>query len=265
MTVTCHFLKEKKLVSTVLDTLQLAGTHNAENISTCLQDIIKTWKLDGKVLAVVTDNASNMLLACKIIKLEHLPCFAHTLNLTVEDGIKKTENLEELLKKCRDIVSYFKRSTKASDCLREEQRQRNEATLKVIQDVSTRWNSTFLMIERILKLVWPNASAALVLSVSPLFYMGFQSLNFVDILWPYTQGRSKGGGQVGPAHPRILLAHPRKKCFSCESVYPSDPSAQCSLVYPSTPRSAQCTQVPPEVLSVPKYPQKCSVAPKCPQ
>jgi ABC-type ATPase with predicted acetyltransferase domain len=37
MTVTCHFLKEKKLVSTVLDTLQLAGTHNAENISTCLQ------------------------------------------------------------------------------------------------------------------------------------------------------------------------------------------------------------------------------------
>jgi hypothetical protein len=25
------------------------------------------------------------------------------------------------------------------------------------------------------------------------------------------QGRSKGGGQVGPAHPRIFLAHPRIK------------------------------------------------------
>jgi hypothetical protein len=37
MTVTCHFLKEKKLVSTFLDTLQLAGTHTAENISTCPQ------------------------------------------------------------------------------------------------------------------------------------------------------------------------------------------------------------------------------------
>jgi hypothetical protein len=27
----------------------------------------------------------------------------------------------------------------------------------------------------------------------------------------WSQGRSKGGGQAGPAHPRILLAHPRKK------------------------------------------------------
>jgi hypothetical protein len=27
----------------------------------------------------------------------------------------------------------------------------------------------------------------------------------------YEQGRSKGGGQVGPAHPRILLADPRIK------------------------------------------------------
>jgi hypothetical protein len=27
----------------------------------------------------------------------------------------------------------------------------------------------------------------------------------------HLQGRSKGGGQVGPAHPRILLAHPKIK------------------------------------------------------
>jgi hypothetical protein len=29
-------------------------------------------------------------------------------------------------------------------------------------------------------LVWPNARAAIVLSVSPMFYMGFKSLNSVD-------------------------------------------------------------------------------------
>jgi hypothetical protein len=29
-------------------------------------------------------------------------------------------------------------------------------------------------------LVWPNARAALVLSVSPMFYTGFESLNSID-------------------------------------------------------------------------------------
>jgi hypothetical protein len=32
-------------------------------------------------------------------------------------------------------------------------------------------------------LVWPNARAALVLSASPMFYTGFESLNSVDGLW----------------------------------------------------------------------------------
>jgi hypothetical protein len=32
-------------------------------------------------------------------------------------------------------------------------------------------------------LVWPNARAALVLSVSPMFYTGLESLNSVDGLW----------------------------------------------------------------------------------
>jgi hypothetical protein len=32
-------------------------------------------------------------------------------------------------------------------------------------------------------LVWPNARAALVLSVSLMFYTGFESLNSVDGLW----------------------------------------------------------------------------------
>jgi hypothetical protein len=32
-------------------------------------------------------------------------------------------------------------------------------------------------------LVWPNARAALVLSVSPMFYTGFESLNSVDGVW----------------------------------------------------------------------------------
>jgi hypothetical protein len=38
-------------------------------------------------------------------------------------------------------------------------------------------------------LVWPNARAALVLSVSPMFYTGFESLNSVDGLWNWSVGQ----------------------------------------------------------------------------
>jgi hypothetical protein len=38
-------------------------------------------------------------------------------------------------------------------------------------------------------LVWPNARAALVLSVSPMFYTGFESLNSVDGLWSTFVGK----------------------------------------------------------------------------
>jgi hypothetical protein len=38
-----------------------------------------------------------------------------------------------------------------------------------------------------------------------------RELAFMAFTSDHKHGRSKGGGQVGPAHPRILLAHPRIK------------------------------------------------------
>lgn len=48
----------------------------------------------------------------------HIPCFAHTLNLVVDNSTTKCEEFLLLLNKVRDIVKYFKRSTAACDELR---------------------------------------------------------------------------------------------------------------------------------------------------
>jgi hypothetical protein len=80
-------------------------------------------------VCIVTENAQNMNLAAKMLQIDHLPCFAHTLNLTVEDAIKNTPELESLFQKCRDVVGFFKRSTKAADQLRHEQNLRQEPQL----------------------------------------------------------------------------------------------------------------------------------------
>jgi hypothetical protein len=80
-------------------------------------------------VCIVTENAQNMNLAAKMLQIDHLPCFAHTLNLTVEDAIKNTPELESLFQKSRDVVGFFKRSTKAADQLRHEQNLRQEPQL----------------------------------------------------------------------------------------------------------------------------------------
>ena len=80
----------------------------------------------------------------------HLPCFAHTLNLVVQEAINSEPVLSKLQEKCKHIVAHFHRSTKSSEKLRSVQQQLNLPQLKLIQDVVTKWNSTYLMFERVI-------------------------------------------------------------------------------------------------------------------
>lgn len=59
------------------------------------------------------------------------------------------QNYASLIEKCRKIVSVFHQSTKLSEYLSEAQKLLNIEQHKLIQDVKTRWNSTYLMIERL--------------------------------------------------------------------------------------------------------------------
>ncbi|XP_074603996.1 E3 SUMO-protein ligase ZBED1-like [Brevipalpus obovatus] len=104
-------------------------------------------------VACVTDNGANVKKAvCDLIgSSKHLPCYAHTLNLVVKNSIESSGNLGEVLKQVRSIVQYFKQSGPAADELRRAQTDDGKV-LKVKQDVETRWNSTYLMLERYMKI-----------------------------------------------------------------------------------------------------------------
>ena len=108
ITVTCHFISSDwKLSSIVLDTLPVDGAHTAENLAAELMSVASEWGITDKIVCLVTDNASNIVAAVRLNGWKHMPCFAHTLNLVVQDSIKADSQLSEIQKKCHDIVSYF--------------------------------------------------------------------------------------------------------------------------------------------------------------
>ena len=152
MTVTCHYLtKDWELKSAVLETVHIAVSHTADNLASALDSIIQNWNISDKIVCVVTDGARNITAALRLKQLKHLYCFAHTINLIVTHALKSDEDIVDLRKKCRDVVSYFHMSSKGSDKLALIQKQLGLEQHKLIQEVDTRWNSTYYMFQRMVE------------------------------------------------------------------------------------------------------------------
>jgi zinc finger BED domain-containing protein 1 (E3 SUMO-protein ligase ZBED1) len=82
-------------------------------------------------------------------------------------------------------VEHFKKSCVATAALKQKQQQMSTAEHQLIQDVATRWNSSFLMIERLLEQRWPISA---VLSDSAVTDVGkrYQDLKTED--WKLLEG-----------------------------------------------------------------------------
>jgi len=115
-----------------------------------LSTICNNWNISlCKVQAVVTDNAAKIVKAVETVfgKKKHLTCFAHSINLIPAKMFEKLPDLKLLIDKIKSIVSYFKHSVVAADEFRKSQ-SASGTYLKLIQEVSTRWSSTYYMLER---------------------------------------------------------------------------------------------------------------------
>ena len=93
----------------------------------------------------VRDNAANITAAVRDGGFSHIGCVDHTLQLAINDGLDN-ENVTGVLKSVRSIVSHFHRSTASRQLLSNVQAQLGH---QLCQEVSTRWNSTFYMLERV--------------------------------------------------------------------------------------------------------------------
>ena len=92
------------------------------------------WNIANKTDVIITDNAANVTLAVESSSYDSLRCTGHTLNLSANECLKNAK-IEELLNKCRKLVSHFKRSSKAQHKLNQIQERLNIKQHKLIQEV----------------------------------------------------------------------------------------------------------------------------------
>lgn len=161
LTVTVHYISEDwLLMSHVLGTLPLEERHTGENLAAWMIEMLLKFDVNpSKVVTVVHDNASNMVSATNILLatygINSLRCSAHTLQLVVHSTLNKDATVQTTLTLARKLVEHFRRSTVANSALVQQQEQMNLQPLDLIQDVPTRWSSTYNMCKRLVELRLP--------------------------------------------------------------------------------------------------------------
>ncbi|KAM3282250.1 hypothetical protein P3S67_025895 [Capsicum chacoense] len=127
----------------------------ANEISKCLRD----WGID-KIFTIIVDNASsNDVTVKELAKIftkggtnfmngEHLHvrCMAHIINLIVQDSLKVTGvSIEKVKRAVKYIRQSFVRCKRFQECCEDIDINCKKS---LCLDVSTRWNSTYLMLNR---------------------------------------------------------------------------------------------------------------------
>lgn len=170
--VTCHYLDDWKMKSLSLVTMPLEERHTAANIADWLEEVTTKFSIScDKVKALVHDNGANVVAAARILNERHgwasVRCAGHTLNLVVQNTLKEEKNISSCVASARCLVEHFKKSELACTKLKEKQQQMGLQQHMLIQDISTRWNSTLHMLSRLLEQRWPVSAVLSDPTVNP--------------------------------------------------------------------------------------------------
>ncbi|CAN6920809.1 unnamed protein product [Brassica oleracea] len=161
--LTAHYVDDDwNLQAKILSFVAFPPPHTGIAIAMKLVELLKEWGLEKKVFCLTVDNASSNDSMQSILKRQlhkdlvcggeffHVRCSAHILNLIVQDGLAV---IGGALQKIRESVKFVRgsesREIMFQSCVETVGVEDDEGGLAL--DVSTRWNSTFLMLSRAVK------------------------------------------------------------------------------------------------------------------
>ncbi|KAF4170785.1 hypothetical protein CNMCM8694_004229 [Aspergillus lentulus] len=169
----------------LLGFVPLHGAHSGVNLGSLLFELLQQHQIAHRVLAITTDNASNNNTLMSSIQesvqslgvgnaaIIRIPCIAHIIQLSLNDllGLMKANPKNETIQTdwsdtCSGFLDSRHQNTAIANTLNKIRKlaifinaspqrwetfcslQTKDPKLMPIQDVKTRWNSTFLMLQR---------------------------------------------------------------------------------------------------------------------
>ncbi|XP_058086418.1 zinc finger BED domain-containing protein RICESLEEPER 2-like [Magnolia sinica] len=160
MSLTAHYVDaEWRLCKRIINFRYLAPPHSGLMISDCIHRCLMEWGIEKKISTITLDNASandsvimnlrNQFRATSDLyfggKIFHVRCCAHILNLIVQEGLK---TIDPTIENIRESVKYIRGSPSRLHVWNEIVKRLNLSTQRTMKlDVTTRWNSTFEMLD----------------------------------------------------------------------------------------------------------------------
>lgn len=138
--------------SALLSVSQIDCDHDMHNIPKQLEYLWDSWINSSglKKGFTVTDNTT-----IKNTLEDHghvtMQCFGHTIDLIVSEAIKSQRMVQNLLSIARKICERVHRSAKAKEKLAELQRTHQLPENQLIQDIPSKWRTSFFMLERLVE------------------------------------------------------------------------------------------------------------------
>ena len=133
------------------------GHHTGENLGNWLEEKLEKWKVLDRTTVTVSDTAANMIRMMAFLPshIVHNSCLNHVLQLTINDEVLEKPEIKNIIFNVRAFTNYAAISILLSGALRNKQEELGRAetdTKALVQDVKTRWNSSFDMLERFVEL-----------------------------------------------------------------------------------------------------------------
>jgi hypothetical protein len=161
MCVTIHWIDDNwHMQKRIISFFNVKGRHTGAKLSETFTEVMVKWYIENRLFALTLDNASSNEVAVNDIVSDlkengngslvcdgmffHVRCACHILNLVARDGLKV---ISGTLKKIKSLVLAVKGSPLQWEELMKRATEAGLDTKRGIQmDVSTRWNSTYLML-----------------------------------------------------------------------------------------------------------------------